>query len=91
MATKHANQVLATRGFIPTMEIGEMPEVKIQHWNLISQNRDWDFESDSIEQLKLDAMNYAERHNVDLNDCQAQALGFGYDVDENEVVIVEAL
>jgi len=91
MATKYANQAFMTYGFIPAMEIGEMPEVKVLHYNLLARGREWCFEANSIDELKTVAEKYAEFNNVDLNDCEGASIGFGYDADDNEVFIVEAL
>ena len=91
MANISAGQHFALRGNMLKMEEIEMPEIKIVHYDLRAQGSYWNFESNSIEQLKIDVMDYAERNNVDLNDDQAQSLGFGYDKDENEVFILEAL
>ena len=91
LANTSAGQHFALRGTMLKMEEVELPAFKVEYYDLIARGEEIGFEADSIEQLKIDAMDYAEHNNIDLNDEDAQSVAFGYDEHDNEVFVLEAL
>ena len=92
MANKAASRCLIQRGSILKMEEVELPAIQDSVYNFIDESgKEYDFEADSIEQLKIDVMDYAERFSMLTITLEGEALECGVDSQGNEIYIVRAL